>query len=51
MAKFIDPHTGEPVEFAALTDTDRPTASASWLGMITLLMGLALAGWFYVFSN
>lgn len=46
MAIHTDPQTGQPREVDEMV---RPTTNSSWLGMIVLLIGLALAGlYFYV---
>lgn len=44
MAMHTDPQTGRRREVDEMV---RPTASSSWLGMIVLLIGLALAGFYF----
>ncbi len=44
MAIYTDPRTGRRRE---VDDMVRPTANSSWLGILVLLIGLALAGVYF----
>ncbi len=44
MAIYTDPQTGQRREVDAMV---RPTTNSSWLGIVVLLIGLALAGFYF----